>query len=1450
MSIFTRSRRLAFLVARLAAWAIAMVLAAALVGAAALQTAWAKERLRALIVSQANRFLTATLDIGRLDGSLFGGIELRDVRLVSGDEPIVRIDRVLVAYSLREIIETGTVIRRLRVERPVVAAARQADGRWNLAALIRRASDQPRGPAPAIRFDRIEVMDATVTVAEPLAFGAARVPTRYEHLNAALAFENGRDGWSLLFEHASWTGTAPELSVTSLSGGISVGPDGIAFSDLHVETARSDFVLSGRIDRAQAPTVLDLHVNADRFGFQEWAGVVRGLRSIAVDSSFDVRLEGPLAKLATQLTLASDGGDVSGRLVLDTTVPGWRAAGALDVARLDLARWLNRPDRPSDITGNVRFSLDLDLGGRFPRGTYAFAGRHAAYLGYEADDVRARGTITATEVLIASTTATAYGANLVLSAGSIGLASPFPFRFQGIANGVDLRLVPPDVPVPHVESTLAFDYDVSGRFVTPFIAGRAVFDDSEFLGAAIGAGTVGGIDTLARPFRYNGEGDLRGLSLRRFGEDLGIGWLQEPRYDGTVAGRFRVEGTGSDPATMTLRGGGRLDRVDLFQGELSDADVDITIRDGTLQASYDGEFSAIDPGVAFDDPRLTASISGSGRADITVRDLLTATPALSAYEVSAKVSLTGSHARGIPVRSGTLSARLAGGTLDIEAIRLEGPELDATGSGRLELDGLRSSSFEYELASVDLIVLRDLAGRDVAGTLATSGRLTGPLSAISLQGGLRLHDVGVGGLQAAEVTGDYDMTIPSDDPAQATGRVAVAAGPVEVFGQTLTSVAGPATYFAGRVTTELQVIVRDGLDGGVEAAFTLDIDGRTASLETLSVRLRDTEWRLDPPPGRTASVSWDQAGVGVDALRLAQADDPSQQMAAGGTWRTDGTGVMRLSLTSVSLDRLLATGDAPSEYGGRVTIDAALRGTPDVPVVTAMVTIADGRLRRLAYERLGGRVDYSAEVFGVDLRFDQAPGVWLTATGSVPLALFDRSRPEQPLNVRLRSSPISLGLIEAVSDVVREVTGVMELDVQAVGTSHDPHFDGTVAVSDAAFVVSATGARYRNGTAAVQLARDRVTVSALHLEDSAGRLLEARGSLGTNELRAGDLDLDVSARQFAVLRNEFGTLDVDASVNVRGRFDSPRLTGTLTVTGGELRVDTILEGALFRPYATEAQTSGPIELDPLRVLNPWERLGLDLELRVPGTLRMAGENLQVATGTPLGVSNINLRVTGALYLYKDPAQPLYVTGSLDRLAGAFAFQGRAFDLDPNSSVNFRGDLSPEVYVMVQREISGVDTRVTIAGSMAEPELRLSSIPPLEPSDILSLIVFNTSTNELSAAQQQQLAVRGVTLAAGFLASPLVSALERSLGLDVLEIEPGGVTGGTRVTIGDEIAPGLVARFSRQFGQDQYDQATLEYYLSRIFRVRATFSDAGTLGTRSPFRRIERAGIDLLLFFSF
>src|SRR5437773_4199669 len=177
-------RRSIRLAARLLRWFVYAVLAVLVLVVFALlliQTGWTKNQLRRLIVREANQYLTATLAIGRLQGSLVRGIELSDVTLSRNGRTIISIDDVELHYSIRELIDKGTSIRQIRLARPHVVAEKEADGRWNLGALIKRSTQvaQRTGPGRPIHLQSIEVSDGTISLGEPITFGAAHVPTVY-----------------------------------------------------------------------------------------------------------------------------------------------------------------------------------------------------------------------------------------------------------------------------------------------------------------------------------------------------------------------------------------------------------------------------------------------------------------------------------------------------------------------------------------------------------------------------------------------------------------------------------------------------------------------------------------------------------------------------------------------------------------------------------------------------------------------------------------------------------------------------------------------------------------------------------------------------------------------------------------------------------------------------------------------------------------------------------------------------------------------------------------------------------------------------------------------------------------------------------------------------------------------------------------------------------------------
>ncbi len=1444
MSRWKRSGRILL---RIIATLVVAVLALAVLGAGLIRTDWAHERMRRLVLSQAHRWLEPTLDISRIEGSLLSGLELSGVSLTADGLTLVAIDRVTVSYSLRQLFSDGTVIDRITLDRPRFEVRQEADGRWNIASIVRRQPrTTPSGGGRHIRINALTLHDGTVLFHTPITLGVARVPTQMSALEGVLSVDTGPGAWTIGMEQLSFSGAAPALSVQRIDGAIDGGSDGWGLRSLRVVTDRSELLTNGRVTRRDGPSQLDFTASAARFDFQEWGGMLPAVSSIAVRSAFDVRLAGLMTAMQTNIALRSTAGDIAADVLFDTTRPGWHGKGTATVKRLDLAPWLGKPDRPSDISGRIGFDLDLVTPRKFPRGSFTFAGSHAAYLDYDADDVVTAGSITDTDVKIGSGTATAYGANVRLTGGTIALDEPYGFAFRGNALGVDLRQVPANVPVPHVGSSLNFDFDVTGQFAESFIRGSAAFADSTFLDATLGSGSHGSIDTHATPFRYAGEGDLRQVDVNRFGRELRLDWLADPRYDGTLSGHFSVEGAGSDAATMTMQTGGRIEQAHLFGGSLSNADVSATVANGSLDAHFDGRMDGVDPAIASGVPAYKAQLSGTGQGTLHVADLLVRSPELNDYTLTATLNAENSEFRGLQITRGDVEASLAGGTLKLPRLALAGPAIDANASGTIELDGTRSSNLAYRVARGDLARLGAVIGDGFEGNVTTTGTMTGPVDRPRFNGTATGQRLTFASTELSTGAVQYDVALDPAAVERSRGTLTLQLSNLTAAGSVATALTGTIDYSAGYVNAVLDATRPRGQAIHLDAELTVQPSARVLDLAGLSVSTETLAWQL----ASTSSphIAWTSDSVTIADFDLVDSSSHQQHLTVEGTWGQSGSDPLKLAARTVSVDTLALAFGSRVSYAGQLNGTATIAGTREHPTVAVDFAVTDGRVQRLAYERFGGHVDYGERVAHVDVRLDQSRDVWLTAVGEVPVGEAAASTAESPLRVAVRSSRLDLALLDGLTNVVQDVQGRAEIDVTVIGTTRTPQFTGRVDVENASFQVRASGARYRNGKAALRLSADRVVVDTLHLDDAEGHALDVSGSLGTRQLRVGDLRVNVNARGFEVLRNEFGRVAVDAQLNLAGEFESPRLTGRITMTGGSVAVDRVLDRTLFQLYSTT--TASELPIDAIAVLNPWERMGMDVELHIPGSLRMIGDNVQVSPGTPLGLGDINLKVFGDLYLYKDPAQPLYVNGSLDSLTGTYSFQGRRFELDPQSSVYFRGDMNPDLYVTVNRVISGVETRVSILGPLQQPELRLASTPPLDPSDILSLIVFNTSTNELSTLQQQQLAVRAGTLAAGFIAAPMVSALERTLGIDTLEIEPGAdIRGGPRVTVGDEIAPGLVARFSRQFGPTEYDEATLEYYLSRIFRIRATFSDASSL-TVSPFRRVERAGIDFLLFFSF
>ncbi|HJQ84277.1 MAG TPA: translocation/assembly module TamB domain-containing protein, partial [Candidatus Binatia bacterium] len=134
--------------------------------------------------------------------------------------------------------------------------------------------------------------------------------------------------------------------------------------------------------------------------------------------------------------------------------------------------------------------------------------------------------------------------------------------------------------------------------------------------------------------------------------------------------------------------------------------------------------------------------------------------------------------------------------------------------------------------------------------------------------------------------------------------------------------------------------------------------------------------------------------------------------------------------------------------------------------------------------------------------------------------------------------------------------------------------------------------------------------------------------------------------------------------------------------------------------------------------------------------------------------------------------------------------------------------------------------VHIAGSSEKPKLTLSSDPPLEQADVLSVLLFGKPAHQLGKGQSTALQQQALQLAAGYVMPELRTSVMNALGLDTLEVEmPEGTEAG-RVSAGRYVAEDVFVSLSQEFGRRAAQVVGLEYSLGADVSIRASTSTRG------------------------
>src|SRR6266508_5357808 len=128
-----------------------LVIGAAAAAVIVSQTAWFKNWLRGYIVREANQYLNGTLEIERLGGNLFFGIEMENIGVSMDGSQVVAVKDLGLDYSVFQLLSKGLSVDTIRLDKPVIYLRREGDT-WSLSRLIKKQQQEAdrRGPTRPI----------------------------------------------------------------------------------------------------------------------------------------------------------------------------------------------------------------------------------------------------------------------------------------------------------------------------------------------------------------------------------------------------------------------------------------------------------------------------------------------------------------------------------------------------------------------------------------------------------------------------------------------------------------------------------------------------------------------------------------------------------------------------------------------------------------------------------------------------------------------------------------------------------------------------------------------------------------------------------------------------------------------------------------------------------------------------------------------------------------------------------------------------------------------------------------------------------------------------------------------------------------------------------------------------------------------------------------------------
>lgn len=739
---------------------------------------------------------------------------------------------------------------------------------------------------------------------------------------------------------------------------------------------------------------------------------------------------------------------------------------------------------------------------------------------------------------------------------------------------------------------------------------------------------------------------------------------------------------------------------------------------------------------------------------------------------------------GVNIEKGDINVSYDQQRLDVQALSLTGKSFKlVVEEGGVGAEGL---DLDYDIDIENLGFVSAFApNTDISGSLKAKGKVTGELTKPKVTIDATASEVEVNeDFSADSVKIDGEGVIDLNSP-ELSAEIDVETANVK--GKKLESIGINASSEDSKIDLNVKITENDQFNYEINTVLS-DLASQEKHIEITNVKLDMDDTELQNKESIFITIA--PGKLLVDSFNLYYGDSSA---LADARIFYDGTLDANLKISNLELEDITKAIQFETPLQGKLSTDVNVQGTMEDPQFNASINGSQIVYQDFQNDEVSLNVNYLNQNLNLKFVITNNNATVMQATGNANVDLNFKKLGENidsaTFNLSVDSSGVDLSPLASVVEEIEKSEGMLVVDLKASGRLGSPTVNGQLSMKDAVFKIQSLGNELNITNAVVEMDGQKGYLRQLEINSGKG----SGNFEGEIDLANFTYNLDGKLDNFLIRPKRIKST-LSGNIDVTGEGSKLKAEGNITVSRSRITLPEeekkqIEEIKFVDEGKEEFVVSTKDDEDFFK-----ENIALKLQVRLTRNNWVKGKGA-------------NVEIRGNLDVDKEYSEDVRITGSIRTVRGTYETLGKLFRIE-QGRVSFSGttDINPNLDITALYRVSDVQIYINISGTAKSPEVKLTSDPAMQETDIISYLVFGAPSDQIGSGDRAAISGVATGIAGGIAASQLETLLGQNLSPDVLSV--GGGSQGPQIEVGKYLTQDLYIAYERGTTQSILDSTTI------------------------------------------